>query len=1559
MKLTFKYFIVILIIFLQEHFAQQSYKIYINEFLASNVSIDADIIDFDDYSDWIEIYNDENFEVDLSGYFLTDNFKNPTRWQIPTGTIIKAKSFLRFWADGYDNFPGQTYRRDYYPYDYFTTQYYHLNFNLSRSSEEIGLFNSDTVVIDSVSYNLQLQDVSMGRKPDGSPNWFYFGEPTPSSSNISEGILNTNFSEEPTVSLESGNYTSNQNVTITSANGIIKYTLDGSIPTSNSETYSVPILIDKNSVLKVRAFETYKLPSKIITKSYFINENFSIPIISLSTEPSILFDNSFGIYANNFKEREIPISIDLIESNGNLGLNVNAGLRLTGQASLFYPQKSFTISADNRFGSDEIDYKFFENRNYSTFNSIYLRNAGVPDNRSTFFRDALQHSLLINKIDIDCQAYKPSLVFINGNYWGIYNIREKIDNNYLFALHNVNPDNIDLLEYNATSIPEVMEGDGDNYNSFYSFIQNSDLTNEQNYNAVKNWMDIDEYINYQISEIFFDNVFWPEQNMRMWRERKDGTKWRWILHDLDFGFGMPNQRSIGYENNSLKLATSIKVNNEFTPPLWSTLIFRKLLTNNEFKIKFIRRFSSYLNSIFHQDTILAKINDLQNSISPEMPRHINRWRDGADNLGNPIQNFSEWLSNVNVMKEFAQNRQEHQRSHLVEYFNLSGISEVTINFINDNSGKVLVNNVEQIQKNQSGIYFKDVPIEFKAIPNVGYKFVKWIGVASEYENQNPISFTLTENSINISAQFEPISIYTIPNIISTNTTLSFSNSPYYALGNIQVDSNVTLKIENGVEILMPEKSHILVNGNLLIEGTKENPVVIRPNETSNNWGALCIINSTDSTIIKNLKIIGATKGFDYSRDRAAISTFNSNVHLEKISVEKVQSPIFSQYGNITIKNSKLYTDFSGDLINIKKTNFALVENCELIGNDQFDSDGIDFDQINSGIIRGNRIYNIYGSNSDAIDLGEGAKNILIENNIIYNVNDKGVSIGNGSTGVIKRNVIANCGMGIGIKDYYSYGNIQNNTFYGNQYAVACFEKNIGEGGGNADIVNCILTNSKTSPILVDDFSNINISYSLSNTEELTGQNNLNTEPKFLNNFLLSINSPALNSGDPNLPYDIDGSIADIGAYPFDQFKQTDLFINEIHYNPGNGEEYRFVEIYNRGKSSVNLNNFKISGDINFTFENTTISFGEYLIIAKNKNKYEGNNYKVFQWQNGDLKNSLGNILLLDNNDNIIDFVNYDSKYWWPQEPNGNGPSLELQNINYENMVSQNWRSSFTNGGTPGRSNNSNQFTKIFINEFLASNDKLFKDEFNEFDDWIEIYNNNNSPANIAGLYITDNFNNPCKYQIPFSSTELTTIPAKSHILLWADEQTEQGIFHLNFKLDKDGEEIGLVQVIDNDTLIIDSLTYSTQTTNISFGRFPDGTNNWQFINNPTPADSNKIITNIEEEKKMPTEFSLSQNYPNPFNPNTTIEYSIPSNSVMLNSFQHLSNSEIPKQVRDDNVKLIVYDVLGREVKTLVNEKQKPGIYKVEFSGSKLSSGIYLYQLKSGTFIQTKKMILLK
>jgi hypothetical protein len=1523
--------------------AQETHRICINEFLASNVTIDADIVDFDDYSDWIELYNAENYDVDIVGYFLTDNLDDPYKWQFTESTIIPAKGFLRVWADGYDINPGKTRTRPYPDQNgnsiHFTTKYHHLNFNLSRASEEIGLFGPDSVLVDSVIYTLQYRDVSMGRQPDGSPNWFYFGEPTAASANITAGILTIDYSDVPQILPESGFYTGGQVVTITaqSPGAQIRYTMDGSKPTSTSLLYDSPINFATTTVLRARIFENEKLPGKVITKTYFIDEEISIPVIAITSPPAALFDNKIGIYDNTFKEREIPIHFEFFEADGTPGFQLNAGLRLSGQLSSFYAQKSFTVSAKDKYGTDAIDYPVFPQRELNTFASLYLRNAGFPDNQSTLFREAMIQTLALNKIDLDGQAYRPAVIFINEQYWGIYNIRDKINTDYLGLIHNLNPDDIDLLEYDfpVSRYPVIMNGDDQNYTDLYDYIGSHDLTLEENYQHIENWMDIDEYINYQICEIFADNIIWLDQNVRMWRERKEDKKWRWILFDTDYGFGMPNQLSTGYTNNTLEFATN-PVNGEIAPP-WATLIFRHLLNNEVFKTKFIQKYAVYLNTIFYPDSVLSLINKLQGVISPEMSRHIARWRNG--DYGQPIMSYGEWLTNVNVMKTFAAHRPQYVKQHIIDYFGLSGTSILTLDVNDPEMGIVKANGIDWHNLGEAAEYFKNVALELVAVPKVGYRFVNWQGSVNQFDN--PLTINSLEDSLTISAVFEPVSINLIPSVVSSDTILSISNSPYYSSGDVTVDSNTTLQIEEGVDILLSTNASIIVHGRLVIKGSELNPVMINPNEYSQNWGAICFVNATDSSVLSHLKLTGATNGVDYSRDKAAISGYNSKFSIDHLWIENSLAPIYVKYGKVVIKDSHIESDVAGDLINIKYATSALVENCDLKGNNEFDSDAIDYDQISNGVIRGNRIYNFYGFNSDAIDLGEASQNIIIENNIIYNIDDKGISIGQGSTAILKRNLIANCGQGTGIKDEGSYGYIEHCTFYANRYGIACFEKNIGVGGGKAEVVNCIIANSRISSIYLDPLSQIDISYSLSNTDELGGLHNILGDPHFLNNLYPGINSPAINSGNPTLPLDPDGSLADMGALPLAPLRPN-LIINEIHYHPMEGEYFEFLELTNAGASSINLNGFQVNGDVTYTFSDETVIPGEIFILARNSNLYQGEGYKVYQWDQGNLTDGSGSILLYDDAGELIDFVNYDNRFWWPKEADGSGPSLELHDQSLENMVSGSWRGSYSQGGTPGKSNNSVAVSGIYINEFLASNNSVNNDEYGEYDDWIELYNNTELPVTIGGLYLTDDLQDPCKYQIPWNAADTTTVPPGGFLLLWTDGQPEQGLLHTNFKLSQGGEQIGLVQVLDTDTIFVDSLTFSEQLTNVSQGRYPNGSQSWQYFNTPTPGDSNHIVSNISKKSKIPLTFSLSQNYPNPFNPKTKINYQLPVTC---------------------DVELSVYNLLGQKMTTLISKRQVAGIYQVEWDASDYASGVYIYRLwtkgQLQNMVKSRKLVLLK
>jgi hypothetical protein len=1517
-------------------FAQEKHQIVINEFLASNVSTNADIVDFDDFSDWIELYNREGIDVDLGGYSLTDNPGNPFKWKFPPGTIIPAGGFLLLWADGFNDVPGKPRQRPYAPYDAFITHYFHLNFKLDAAGEFIGLAGPDGALIDSVPYGYQRNDVSRGRQPDGSQYWYYFGEPTPSQPNTTEGVVGTDYAGTPVFSPEAGFFAGSQSVTIEAQppGGQIRYTLDGGRPTSQSLLYAGAIQISLTTVVRARVFEPGKLPGPVVCATYFINEGNALPVVSITTPPGLLWDATYGIYNHIFRERELPVHFEFFEPGGASGFNIDAGLMLTGQQSIYYPQKSFTVTTGARFGVDVMQYQVFPQRKLNAFTSLYLRNGGLPDNRSTLIRDALLHSLVLNKMDLDCQAYRPAATFLDGQYWGIYTLRDKVNSSYISSLHKVNPIDVDLLEYVAVVEPDVMEGNADNYHAFFNYVSATDLTVMSNYRQLETWMDIDEYINYQIAEIYADNVVWGDQNVRMWRERREGARWRWILFDTDFGFGMPCPMSSGYANNTLRYAASADFGNPFALPLWATLQFRKLLANQEFKTKFIQRFASYLNTVYHPDTVVAAIDRMQQEMSPGMPRHIARWKTGTDTLGSPIPDVATWLTNVGVVKAFARNRPAFQRQHIIDYFALGGITVLNASVVAPGMGQVLINGIERVVGSSRGQFFKGIPARLEAVPGIGYRFVHWNGIDSVHSN--PVEIIPTQDSLWISAVFEPVSVSYFPGRISADTSLAVAYSPYYALGNTVVDSGVTLRIGEGVHLLMPEEASIVVHGRLLVDGAQQNPVVIEPNEHARSWGALCFVQATDSSVVKHLQVTGATKGPDFTRDWAAVSGYKSRFCLEDVSVQNSGMPIFAQFGSITIRGCRLRCAISSDLINIKRAGFALTEYNDLMGNGEFDSDGIDYDGVAGGAIRGNRIYNIYGFNSDAIDLGEDAKNILVENNLIYNICDKAVSVGQASTTLIRRNVFANCGMGVGIKDFNSYARIEQNTFYANQLGVASYEKILGRGGAYADIVNCIIANSVQGAIFVDHLSGLGVSYCLSNTDSLPGLHNLRADPLFLNDFRLSAGSPAVNNGSPLLPADPDGSLPDIGAYPLNPQKQDNLLIDEIHYHPTGGESSEFIELVNAGLAAVNLSGYQLTGSISYTFGNVSVASGERIVVAKTSVVYDGHGYKVFPWDAGSLPDDAGSLLLRDGIGDTVDCVNYGSRLFWPSQPDGLGPSLELHRTSLENMVSSSWRSSYAAGGTPGHSSGSVSLSGLSINEILAENDSSYADEGGEYDDWIEIYNKNSLPIDIGGLYVTDNLSSPRKCPIPRNDPHQTTIPARGFLVLWADAQTNQGVRHLNFKLDRSGEQIGLVQDLDVGFSYIDSVTFTAQSADVSYGRYPDGGPAWRTFHPPTPGASNQGTGDVDRKADQVLTFSLSQNYPNPFNPATSIKYQIGESRF---------------------VRMVVYDILGREVAVLVNEKKPPGIHSVSFDARGLASGVYFCRLTAGSFARARKMVL--
>ncbi len=551
-------------------------------------------------------------------------------------------------------------------------------------------------------------------------------------------------------SLNGGFYHEALEVELFSPGAKIFYTTDGSTPSSRSTAYTQPIYISKTTVIRAKAYRG-KLKSKIVGNTFFINEpETTFPVVSLGITSSILFDPETGLYvkgpnandsiwkldgANFWSRKEVKINTELFENDGDCKFNSLTGFRLFGGMSRLFPQKSMTIIARDHYGKKRIRYPIFGKEGLNKYKFLVLRNSGSDWGRS-HFRDALMAGLL-EGWDIEKQDYRPAHVYLNGDYWGIYNIREKV-NRYFLADHaEVNKDSIDLIEHRIT----LKKGGTRHYRKMINFLAENSLSNPENYAYIQSQMDVENFMSYQIAQIFFDNGD-AGGNIKFWRPQTPTGRWRWILYDTDWGFGLHS--TTAYKKNSLAFHTEANGPSWPNPP-WSTFLLRKLLENPEFEAQFITHFTDHLNSTFSSERVLQKIDQFYSNLLPEMQRHLKRW-----NLKQ-----SNWNEQVDVMRKFALNRPNYMRMHLMGMFNTG--SSIEVNAITNKGGQILINDLVKVTTDGfSGRYFENYPIQIKAIPNFGHRFSHWEGI--NIDNHLEATIKLESDKVyDIKAVFEPYS----------------------------------------------------------------------------------------------------------------------------------------------------------------------------------------------------------------------------------------------------------------------------------------------------------------------------------------------------------------------------------------------------------------------------------------------------------------------------------------------------------------------------------------------------------------------------------------------------------------------------------------------------------------------------------------------------------------------------------------------------------------------------------------------------------------------------------
>ena len=581
---------------------------------------------------------------------------------------------------------------------------------------------------------------------------------------------------------------------------VIHYTLDGSEPSQGSPLYDQPLRISnragepdvysqigeisphwkepigevfKATVVRVKAFYLDGSYSAIATHTYFVDQDmsgrYSLPIVSISVEPDHFFDYLEGIYVKGIKydegnghitgvdanywesggQWERPIHIEFFDTSGERYLAQDGGVRIHGSNIRTLPQKSLRIYADDQYGqSDNFSYEFFpglrdavQNDPIREFKVLLLRNSGTLSSYP-IFRDTIMHTLL-DHTSLDILTYHPVIVFLNGEYWGLYNLRETMNEHYLKAHYQIDPDKAVVLE-KKYQLSFGTKGDEAHYLDLLNYIIDNNISEPEHYSYISTKMDIDNFIDYQITEIYSANRRWPFDNIKYWRYKTDeyqpdapygqDGRWRWFLFDLDTAFG--------YGVSDIQEDTLLRATGEF--------LLRSLLGNSDFRIQFINRFADHLNTSFTPQRFIGIIDEMQGAIDREIPEHMRRW----NVMGNSID---FWEETVDVMRDFANERPAFTRQHIKDYFNLPGTAVVTLKTDSD-KGYIRINSIDITADTPgvmradewNGIYFKGVPIKLTAIPNSGYKFTGWEGIeqsGSEVIIELDEDQTLTANFI--------------------------------------------------------------------------------------------------------------------------------------------------------------------------------------------------------------------------------------------------------------------------------------------------------------------------------------------------------------------------------------------------------------------------------------------------------------------------------------------------------------------------------------------------------------------------------------------------------------------------------------------------------------------------------------------------------------------------------------------------------------------------------------------------------------------------------------------
>lgn len=632
----------------------------------------------------------------------------------------------------------------------------HTNFKISSNGETIRLYNPSNVLVSSLNVNCgQGVGVSTGAYPDSSTNIQIFGNPTPGATNNFSTPF-TNYTIAPVFSIGGGVYTSGFSVNITDPNlpnANVYYTLDGSDPDTASNLWNgTPIVITQTTILRAKAFISGYLPSTTTAASYLFNITHITPIISVITDASNLYGPN-GMFDNPTLDLLKPAYVEYFDSTTNHNLIHSGGTGIMmdgGWSARSRPQRAFRINFDHGvLGDGPIMHNVIPDRpNRFQYGDFYLRN-GSNNYLTLPYKDAASCKMMGDGSNNYYSAWRPVTVYINGQYWGLYEVREKTNSEMFELSENADPDAIEILSsssqygFNLRAI----EGSVQSFYTSYDSLLQLNPTDTNYWNQADQYFDMKYYNDYIIAEMWIVNVDWAfnYNNLKLYRSDATNYRWRYILNDLEYGL-QPNDQPwiVNCNGNFLSNLFQADANNPHLN------IWLRGIQNDRFRNYFINRCADQMNTLYLPSRLLAIDNSMYNQTVVEMANEYYRWGDSL-NIAGQLNDFNQY--HLLYQSELSC-RSEQVRNHIQSEFNLPQQVDVSLDVFPANAGNITISTVTPETYPWSGIYFDGVPIKIEAVALPGYQFSHWESNGLIADTLNSVFLdTLTLDSIEFKAYF--------------------------------------------------------------------------------------------------------------------------------------------------------------------------------------------------------------------------------------------------------------------------------------------------------------------------------------------------------------------------------------------------------------------------------------------------------------------------------------------------------------------------------------------------------------------------------------------------------------------------------------------------------------------------------------------------------------------------------------------------------------------------------------------------------------------------------------